>query len=595
VDTAKGGQRARGIVAACVAVSLVILLLAAGAASASAATISGHVTSAASGHALEGVAVCATAPTAEKGSGHCTKSGAAGAYAITGLAAGEYLVEFSTEGAGYVPSFYAETSSRTAATPLTLTGEQERSGINAELEPILGGGVTGRVVRSKDETPIEGIEVCAWELELEEAAIELSEEGFGLHCTTTDANGEYVIDGLEGEVVVEFESPFESTLNYVLQFSPETESPQGAEPLATKPGHLLTGIDARLDEGGSVSGTVREAGTGTPVAGVHVCALPQSLTVFTFRCATTNAGGEYTVWALAGGSYAVGFLPSGLSFFGQFYNGVSFSGEGSPTPVTVTEGATTKAINASLVPAGAISGVVTDLATGAPLEEILVCALDASQQAVECTVTEEGGTYTIGPLAPGSYVVGFHTTGFATQYFNNSPTFASATRVSVRAHFVTLGVNAVLVPLGYVKPGPAPPPPAPQAGVSASTQTTPVAGHLVLLSGAVPVSKGGAASLRLECEGGGSCVSHLKLYVTRTVVSHGKRRHETIQLGTLAVVLAAGHRTVEHLHLTQGGRNLLKAAHGNLIAKLSISSPQVTGATAARASVESVHLRQSSR
>jgi len=174
----------------------------------------------------------------------------------------------------------------------------------------------------------------------------------------------------------------------------------------------------------------------------------------------------------------------------------------------------------------------------------------------------------------------------------------------VSARVTTAGVNGPLVPLGYVPPAltqPSPttpvPPSAtpapsgsPQSGVSSSTHTAPAAGRVVLLSAQVPVTRSGFASLRLQCRGAGSCQAHLKLLATRTVVSHGRRKHESVVIGTLGLGLAAGHRSVERVHLTTEGRSLLGAGHGALLAKLSISSPQ-TAATA-RTTVATVDLHE---
>ena len=255
-------------VATCVAATLAVCVLAgalpSAASAAGTASVSGTITRAGTGEGLKGVAVCVTEASAKKDSGDCTQSGAGGAYAVTGIAPGTYLVEFSAAGVAYVPSYYLESPSRATAQKLTLAGEQQRTGVNAALVPIQGAGVTGRVVSSKNETPIAGIQVCAWE-ELEEGALEgLSveslEEFFALHCTNTEGDGEYVITHLRGAVIVEFSAPFESGLNFAPQDYPEASSPEGAEEVQTIAGQLTTGVSARLDEGGSITGTAREAG-----------------------------------------------------------------------------------------------------------------------------------------------------------------------------------------------------------------------------------------------------------------------------------------------------------------------------------------------
>ena len=62
------------------------------------------------------------------------QSGAGGDYTITGIAPGGYLVEFSTAGRRLPAlAITSNSSSRATAQKLTLTGEQERTGVDAAL------------------------------------------------------------------------------------------------------------------------------------------------------------------------------------------------------------------------------------------------------------------------------------------------------------------------------------------------------------------------------------------------------------------------------------------------------------------------------
>jgi Carboxypeptidase regulatory-like domain len=99
---------------------------------------------------------------------------------------------------------------------------------------------------------------------------------------------------------------------------------------------------------------------------------------------------------------------------------------------------------------GAITGTVTNnAASPVPLASICVQALNASTgSSVGSTTTNASGQYTLSGLQTGSYKVDFHacgTVGYVEQYYNNKPTLATATAVSVTAPSTKTGVNAKMV------------------------------------------------------------------------------------------------------------------------------------------------------
>jgi Carboxypeptidase regulatory-like domain len=164
----------------------VLLALALGVAPSARATelpqISGKVTAAGTHAVLPGVEVCAYAMGG--GEGHkCTSTNSSGEYALSGLVAGSYVVEFSDVTPGYVTQFYNNQSSPIHAQPVEVEAGTTKLGINAELVP--GGRIAGRVIDATTLAPIEGAVACAFE----------GEAGPG-GCASTNSNGEYVISGL---------------------------------------------------------------------------------------------------------------------------------------------------------------------------------------------------------------------------------------------------------------------------------------------------------------------------------------------------------------------------------------------------------------
>jgi hypothetical protein len=199
---------------------------------------------------------------------------------------------------------------------------------------------TGQISGTVTDTgghPLSGIEVCA-----SSEATSISEnEG----CEKTSANGEFTITGLTvGSYTVQFGSPFGGTLNYVPQFYKEASSAAAAQQVAVSAGLTTTGINAKLVEGGKISGRVTDAATHAPLEVAIVCARPVSGEAALGQCATTNAGGEYTIVGLADGSYQVAFIHGKYAV--QYYNGKSALSEANA--VSVTAGATTAGIDAAL-------------------------------------------------------------------------------------------------------------------------------------------------------------------------------------------------------------------------------------------------------
>ena len=134
----------------------------------------------------------------------------------------------------------------------------------------------------------------------------------------------------------------------------------------------------------------------------------------------TTVTGTYTVRLMSAGSYDVCFdacrrllvvLPP-LGTWTQCYRGPPWDGFlldiTGATAVTVTVGAATTNIDASLVTAGAISGTVTDT-TFAPLEgvDVEVFTTGANVDEVGFAATTASGNYTVTGLPTGSYDVCF--------------------------------------------------------------------------------------------------------------------------------------------------------------------------------------------
>lgn len=167
---------------------------------------------------------------------------------------------------------------------------------------IPAGKIKGTVVDASLEG-VEEVEVCALDpVELEPV----------VSCVETDSNGEYEIVALpDGKYVVEFWAPY---FGYVTQFFDGAWSPEAATEVTISAGSTASGIDAEMEAGGRIEGSVTVAATGAGIAGAEVCAFSE----FGSRCTNTNGAGHYTLVEAPTGSYVVGFSAAGYPV--RYYN-----------------------------------------------------------------------------------------------------------------------------------------------------------------------------------------------------------------------------------------------------------------------------------
>jgi Carboxypeptidase regulatory-like domain len=452
------------------------------------------------------------------------------------------------------------------------------------------GGITGVVTElSPPQAAIQGIEVCASPANFEEANFEeFFAEGFG--CAKTNASGEYTITGLAGgKYDVAFHPPANSKLNFVAQYYDAKTFYEEATPVSVSGGATTPGIDAKLEEGGLISGTVTRASGGAPIAGIEVCAF--SIRFESYGCATSEANGEYAIAGLRGGvKYDVEFTSppkGGLDYVTQYYDG-KFSSKAAET-VLVSTGQTTSGIDAKLEEGGFVSGRVTDAATDAPLAHALVCAIAESVSLEQCAETGANGEYTSPVLASGSYKLMFIAAKYTIQYYNDRPSLASADAVVVSVGETTSGINATLqlTPAKSAKgtsgpphPVPAPPVSPPPIAVEPPRPLAEIAAEKIVVWG------GSARGVQVVCAGArcqGSVELTMQIVVKRRKGGRTVAHKETLVLAKGLYSVAAGDSSAVVLHLTATGRQRLAHVKRHpLRAKLTLS---VTGGAPASQSV----------
>lgn len=412
--------------------------------------ISGTVT-AAGGGGIANLRICAEPFDYEHGTYGCGTTNSGGEYIIPNLAAGSYKVKFNG-GLDYVGQYYDGQESREDADPVVVASAATTGSVNAQLRPAakLRGKVTA------GGSPVGDIEVCAFDV-----GSDRREPSYECAATaTTDAQGEYTLGGLPtSSYKIRFQAGYGEVspgtygrLNYVTQYYDGQTSRGAAKAVAATAGGTLTGIDAAMEVGGRITGTVTDSKTGAALEGVEVCpsrAVGQGAEYL--ECAYSDSNGRYAIGGLPTGSYAVRFIYYGSAgYLQQYYADKEEQQEAEA--VAVTAGSTTPGVNAGLHEGGEITGTVTD-ASGADLEEIDVCAIGGEPGIGGCAYTRADGSYAINGLKAGSYTIEFLPEGrgnYVRQYYSEKSSFEDADPVTVTRGASTGGIDAALAEGGEI-------------------------------------------------------------------------------------------------------------------------------------------------
>ncbi len=227
-------------------------------------------------------------------------------------------------------------------------------------------------------------------------------------------------------------------------------------------GATTSNINASLDKGGHITGTVTAAGNA--VADISVEVYRQNGSSWDWAgWAYTDSNGNYDVGGLGSGAYRVGFFDwnwfTSDNYLPTYYQNAADLD--SATDVVVSAGATTANINVSLVEGGHIAGTVT-ASDGSRLPGISVEVYrqnGSTWYGAGWAQTGSSGEYDVSGLAGGTYRVGFFTSDgmYAQEYYNDASDLDSATDVSVTAGNTTSNIDAQLddhaPPVAEVDPG----------------------------------------------------------------------------------------------------------------------------------------------
>jgi hypothetical protein len=315
------------------------------------------------------------------------------------------------------------------------------------------GTIAGTVSEAAgSNAPLAGVKVCS----------HVDPHTFEDSCTTTDAGGNYSLSSLPaGSYSVHFDDSAVNR-NVVSQYYGGSDSYPGTRVTLASPSETLSGIDAQLPPGGTITGAVTDAPSHLPLAGIPVCAFAESIGYE--RCERSEASGAYVINGLPAGSYDVEFQSGLLNYQSQSYDGSVWPEPW--TPVTIfSPGEVESGIDAAMRPGVEISGQLTEAGSDRPLAGIPVELLRPGRESTGWIVTGSDGRYAYRGLAEGEYVLAFATahgpfgsndTCFATQYFHGSAALSGATVLHGVPGTAITGIDGQLVSTCPATSGPPP-------------------------------------------------------------------------------------------------------------------------------------------
>ncbi len=315
---------------------------------------------------------------------------------------------------------------------------------------VAAGHITGTVTNAS-AVGLSGIGVAAFE-----------RSGFGdwrwVGGAATGIDGRYDMGGLAaGSYRIGF---WDSSGSYVSEFYDDAPTIDLGDDVFVNAGATTTRVDAVMTLASHITGRVRGAGPGAAgLEGISVSAKvyrgPDDWQTVPGGTSTA-ADGTYDIGALPAGTYRIEFRDdSAGNYVTQYFNDAATIDEAND--VAVAAGATRYGIHARLVPAGHVTGTVTD-ASAAGLGGIVVQVYrdagsgDRPWEEVVEQETAADGAYDIGGLPAGSYRIAFWDQSgvYVEQFYNNKMTMQAGDDVVVNGGATRSDVNARLALAGHV-------------------------------------------------------------------------------------------------------------------------------------------------
>jgi hypothetical protein len=310
---------------------------------------------------------------------------------------GTYLVEFLDYDGAYARTWLGSDGSQAGATPVTITADG-LADLGSVTMPVAG-SIQVRVKPQGKDATYGADQVCVT------AYVGRTEEYGSNGCS--DDSGTVTIRGLGTGTYTLLAQP--SSLDWVPRWSGDERDQTEATPVEVQSGSVTVASRIVTPKSGSITGVVRDALTGAPLAGYCASTGRYSFlggedgTRSFSRSSCTGEDGRYTVRGLDSGDYRVQFVPDIQNWPAEPRATAFYGGRNSFTAdlVPVSLGTVTRHINVRLLPAGSLTGQVLD-EDGQPVAYRQVFAVDPrTGYSVGYGETSEDGTFRIGLLNDG--------------------------------------------------------------------------------------------------------------------------------------------------------------------------------------------------
>lgn len=354
-----------------------------------------------------------------------------GAYEVTGLPAGQYIIRADPSVTdGYVDQYNGGVFLKSQASFLTVPGV---GAVTVNFELSLGAPISGRITIQDLGTAVSGVDIDVF-----------TQSGTLVDSVnaTTDGSGDYSIGVFPpGNYLLRADPTAASFL--VERFYLNGDSRLTATPISVSGPTPISDINIQVLRGGLIRGLVKDAGTLEPVSGVDLDVF-DSLGTFQNANAATVASGTYELGPMPPGQYFVRADPLPASNYVATYHPNSLQ-QFSATLVTVSVNMVTSGIDVAVPRGGTISGLVRDSETLLPLADIDLDVFDLLGVRMPVNAkTDSAGNYLIGVLPAGHYRVRADPTlgqGFASEYFNEVILEASGALVTVTTNSNTPNIS----------------------------------------------------------------------------------------------------------------------------------------------------------
>lgn len=311
------------------------------------------------------------------------------------------------------------------------------------------GSITGHVRRATTGAPLPEIQV----------QITSADGGYG-GTATSGLDGLFVVSGLAPGYYLARTS---NGLGFVDELYYEMPCPSwcttsAGTPVLVEAGAVTGHVDFTLQASARLAGTITDAASGVPLAGIGVMVL--TTTGNQVASAQTAPDGTYSLWVPFEGRVLVRADGSGRGYVNELFDNVACLPEcdlSRATAVMLAFDTVRAGVDFALVAGGSITGRVVDEATTLPIAGGVVRVLDAGGGTRAQASTDADGRYAAYGLAAGTYRVRADATDFLAEAYDNVPcprldcAATTGAAVPVTLATATAGIDFALTRGGQVE------------------------------------------------------------------------------------------------------------------------------------------------